>query len=245
MDTDAHGFLILDNVTNSSTGILFLLLCAGMALADGPGKLKSVYSKADFELTADPGAPQWKDVKGVIAENGPKGTPTPGHRTEIRSRWTKDNLYFLYVCPYQELYLKPNPTQTEETNLLWDWDVAEAFIGTDFKDIKHYTEYQVSPQGEWVDLDINRSANPPDHNWHWNSGYTVKARIDQAKHVWYGEMKIPMKALGVTNPAKGIEMRLNLYRIQGPPPDRKMVAWQPTGQDNYHVPEAFGRLVLQ
>jgi hypothetical protein len=39
-------------------------------------------------------------------------------------------------------------------------------------------------------------------------------------------------------------MRVNLYRIQGPPNNRKHIAWQPTNQMNYHVPEAFGRLRL-
>jgi hypothetical protein len=33
----------------------------------------------------------------------------PKYRTEVRSRWTKDSLYLLYVCPYEELYLKPDP----------------------------------------------------------------------------------------------------------------------------------------
>lgn len=223
---------------------MLAFFCAGLALADGPGRLISSFSRADFDLTADPNARQWKKTKGIIAANGPKGNPTPGHRTEIRSRWTKDNLYLLFICPYEQLYLHPNPSQTTETNELWDWDVAEAFIGSDFKDILRYKEFQVSPQGEWVDLDINRHE-PPKHDPTWNSGYQVKARIDEAAKTWYGEMKIPMKAIDSRPAAKGNEMRLNLYRIQGPPDSRKHIAWQPTGRDNYHTPEAFGRLVLR
>ena len=42
-----------------------------------------------------------------------------------------------------------------ETNELWNWDVAEVFIGSDFKNIRRYKEFEVSPQAEWVDLDIN------------------------------------------------------------------------------------------
>jgi hypothetical protein len=225
--------------------IAMLLALTTVVLADGAGRMFSSYAKADFPLTADPNSPEWKGVKGTIAANGPKGDVTPGHRTEIRSRWTDKNLYLLYVCPFEELYLHPDPTRTEETNELWEWDVAEVFIGTDFKDIKHYREFQVSPQSEWVDLDINRNANPPDHNWHWNSGYKVKGRVDKEKKIWYGEMQIPMASLDVQKPAKGTEMRVNMYRMQGPPPNRKMIAWQPTHEDNYHVPEAFGRLVLK
>ena len=80
----------------------------------------------------------------------------PGPPTEIRSRWTDKTLYLLYTCPYDELNLKPDPNPAAETPRLWNWEVAEAFIGTDFDHIAHYKELQVSPQSEWVDLDINR-----------------------------------------------------------------------------------------
>jgi hypothetical protein len=188
----------------------------------------------------------WKSVKGVFAGLGPLGTVTPGFRTEIRSRWTDKNLYILFICPYQQLYLKSNPSTTTETNKLWEWDVAEVFIGTDFKDIKRYTEFQVSPQGEWVDLDIDRNPNPPVHNWEtWNSGFEVKARIVPEKKVWYGEMRIPMDKIDKREPKLGNLMRINFYRFQGPPPNRKQIAWNPTGVNNYHVPEKFGTLKLE
>lgn len=220
-----------------------IFLAAGWAAQ--PGVIVSHYSAADFELTADPGAPHWKNVTGVIAENGPLGDPTPGHRTEIRSRWTDRHLYFLFVCPYEELHLKPNPSTTTETNKLWDWDVAEVFIGTDFKNIRRYKEFQVSPQGEWVDLDIDRDSPRPEDGWVWNSGFTVKARIDHDRKIWYGEMKIPIDTIDTRKPRPRLEMRINLYRIQGPPPNRRFVAWQPTGARSYHVPEAFGTLRLE
>lgn len=222
-----------------------LFLLAALALhADGPGRLESKYTASDFELTADPNTVQWKGVKPVYAYNDRYGKPVPGHRTELRSRWTKDFLYILYVCPYEKLYLKPNPTTTEETNKLWDWDVAEAFIGSDFQNINRYKEFQVSPQGEWVDLDIDR-VTPVSQAWKWNSGFQVKARIDEKKKIWYGEMKIPMKSIDSRPAAPGNEMRCNLYRIQGPfEPQRKHVAWNPVNAESYHTPEAFGRLVL-
>lgn len=213
--------------------------------ADDGSLIKSHFIKADFALTADPNAKQWKDLKGVTTEHGRRGEPIPGYRTEIRSRWTEKNLYVLFICPYEQLYLKPNPSTTTETNKLWEWDVAEAFIGTDFQNIKHYTEFQVSPQGEWVDLDIDRGKDPPSHDWQWNSGFEVKARIAADKKIWYGEMRIPMTKIDTRTPQAGSEMRINFYRIQGAPPDKKMITWQPTNSDNYHVPESFGRLRLE
>lgn len=195
-------------------------------------------------MTADPDAPQWEDAPAVIAENGPRGEPVPGHRTEIRSRWTRDNIYFLFICPYQELNLKPNPSQTSETNHLWNWDVAEVFVGSDFHEITRYKEFEISPQGEWVDLDIDRVNPLPEGGWLWNSGFTTKARIDTPHKVWYGEMCIPLHSIDSRPPVPGRQMRINLYRCQGRDPNRKFIAWQPTGERNFHVPRAFGLLKL-
>lgn len=228
---------------------LFLLALAGATLLAAPARIGSQYAKEDFELTADPDSKHWKKVKGVVAENGPLGKPTPGHRTEIRSRWTEKNIYFLFICPYEQLNLKPDPSTTTETNKLWDWDVAEVFIGADFRQLGHYREYQVSPQGEWVDLDINKYDPQPGGGASWNSDFKVKARIDEKNKIWYGEMQIPVASIndegGAAYAKPGKQMRVNFYRLQGPKPDRAGIAWQPTGQPSYHVPEAFGRIVLE
>lgn len=225
--------------------IASLTLLAATLYADGPGRIESKYSGKEFPLTADPNAAQWKGVKPVIAEGDRYGKPVPGHRTEIRSRWTKDHLYFLYVCPYEKLFLKPSPSTATETNKLWDWDVAEVFIGADFKNINRYREFQVSPQGEWVDLDIDRQSPSPQAGWKWNSGFTVKARVDANRKVWYGEMKIPIASVDSRPAKEGTELRINFFRIQGPmAPDRVHVAWQPPNANSYHTPEAFGRIVL-
>lgn len=225
---------------------ILVAVAAGLAFADAPGRFASQYSNSDFALTADPNAAQWKGIPGIIAENGPRGERVPGHRTDIRSRWTINNLYLLFICPYEKLNLRPNPSADTETNNLWDWDVAEAFIGSDFKNIHRYKEFELSPQGEWVDLDIDSTnLSRPDPGWRWNSGFKVKARIDSAAKVWYGEMRIPWTSIDSRPPQKGNELRINLYRCQGPKADRKFIAWQPTGKATYHVPESFGRLVLE
>ncbi len=221
------------------------VLCALTTIKAGEaGVAVSHQAKADFKLTADPNSAAWKNVPAFIMDKGRRGENMASHKTEIRSQWTAKNLYLLFTCPYESLHLKPNPTTTAETNKLWEWDVAEVFIGTEFDDIKHYTEFQVSPQGEWVDLDIDRKPTPPKHDVGWNSGYEVKARLDQAKKVWYGEMRIPMDKIDKRPAKAGNEMRINFYRIQAAQPNRVFINWQPVNGDNYHTPEAFGRLRL-
>ena len=229
-----------------------LLVLGGAALwaapasvvAAEPGVLVSHRARSDFELSTDPNAAAWKTVEGVFAEKDRFGKPIPGHRTEIRSRWTDKNLYLLFISPYADLHVKPDPVTTADTNKLWDWDVAEAFIGTDFGDIKKYREFQVSPQGEWVDLAIDRGTKPPTHDTTWNSGYEVKAKVDRNARVWYGAMRIPLESLGISAPKNGVEARLNLYRCQGPTEGRKYINWQPVNNESFHTPEAFGRLRL-
>jgi hypothetical protein len=63
-------------------------------------------------------------------------------------------------------------------------------------------------------------------------------------------MQIPFESIngeggGPFAPRAGAELRINFYRLQGPKPDRAMIAWQPTGTNGYHVPEAFGRMLLE
>ena len=125
---------------------------------------------------------------------------------------------------------------------LWDWDVAELFIGADFSNIQRYKEFEVSPQGEWVDLNVAKDKN--EFDWHWNAGFEPAARIDRDAKIWYGGMRIPWAAIDTREPKVGNELRVNFYRIEGAPPNRKFLAWQPTNSASYHVPEAFGRVVL-
>jgi hypothetical protein len=168
----------------------------------------------------------------------------PGYRTEIRSRWTAKNLYFLFSCPYEELFLRPSPSTITETYKLWNWDVAEVFIGSDFKNIQHYREFELSPQGEWLDLDIDLSKPHHEEGWKWNSGFQVAARIDEQTKTWYGAIKIPWAALDETPPSPGKTLRVNFFRSQGPRSNCKEIAWQPTLSETFHVPERFGLLRL-
>ncbi len=207
-------------------------------------KFRSVFSGQDVELQANPHTSFWQQASPVIANADEYGREVPHHRTEVRSRWTEHNLYLLFVCPYDDLFLHPDPNTAGETFELWNWDVAEIFIGSNWKDIRRYKEFEVSPQAEWVDLDINLDL--PDHTvgWTWNSGMHVAARIDRSAHVWYGAMVIPFASIESKSPRVGAAFRANLFRSQGPEDKRKSIAWRPPMTESFHTPENFGELVL-
>lgn len=228
------------------TGFVKLALAAALTPAAFAAEnvALSIEATADTAPDPDPNSAFWKDTAGIIADRDNMGKTVPDHRTEIRSRWTEKNLYLLFICPYQQLYLKPNPDTKNETFGLWDWDVAEAFLGTDFENIKRYREFEVSPRGEWVDLDIDLNSPHHEEGWKWNSKFQVATRVDEQQHVWYAVMRIPWTAFGPNPPHAGQELRANFYRAQGPPPHRKLICWQPTKTATFHTPEAFGKLRL-
>jgi hypothetical protein len=198
----------------------------------------------DVPLSTDPSSAFWQHTRPVFITGDTYGNPVPSHRTEIRSRWTRDSLYLLFVSPYEQLNLKPSPDTSAETNQLWNWDVAEAFIGSDFTNFRRYKEFELSPQGEWVDLDIDLDKQGDKNAWKWNSGMKVSARIDEAHKIWYGAMQIPFSAISARPAAPGERLRINLFRCQGPTETRHYLAWQPSMSKSFHVPEHFGTLVL-
>jgi hypothetical protein len=140
--------------------------------------------------------------------------------------------------------LKPSPVTTRETNELWNWDVAEVFISSNFSDIKRYQEFEVSPQGEWVDLDIDLNKPHHESGWTWNSGFETSARIDAASHRWYAAMRIPLSAIDKRPVAAGNEFRMNLFLSEGSRSNHHAVTWQPPMSDTFHTPERFGLLKL-
>jgi len=213
-----------------------------IAIAMSAQPIRCPHTATDAPLTLDPSGAFWKPAPVASFAHDSLGKDTGLKPTEVRVRWSKQFLYVLFVGRYDAMYLKPNPVTNQDTVPLWDWDVAELFIGSDFENIQRYKEFEVSPQGEWVDLDVRKDLKEFDSKW--NSNFETAARIDATAKVWYGGMKIPWKSIDEKEVKAGREYRVNFYRIEGAPPNRKFLAWQPTKSASYHVPEEFGRMTL-
>jgi Carbohydrate family 9 binding domain-like len=204
----------------------------------------AAFVSSDSGPDLNPRSRFWSGASRIAAEADFHGQPIPDHRTEVLFQWTVANFYVLFVCPYRQLHLKPNPDLAAETYELWNWDVAEVFIGEDFTNIRRYKEFEVSPQGEWVDLDVNLDNPPHETGWVWQSGIQVASRIDAPRSTWYGFMRIPWRSISSQQPTPGSQFRINFYRCQGSGPDRKYIAWQPPHRPSFHTPECFGTLTL-
>jgi hypothetical protein len=209
--------------------------------------VKAVHAETGFRLAADPELRFWKDALPVYAEKDRFGNVVPGYRTAIYTRWTDRNLYLLFVCPYETLHLRRYPHTGTKTWQLWKWDVAETFIGSDFDKIEAYKEFEMSPLGEWLDLDIDLTSPTRGEGMRWSSGFDVVARIDRGKKIWYGAMKIPFVAIlpaGRVGAVAGDKLRINFFRSQGPPKKVQMITWQPPMSETFHVPVKFGTMLL-
>ena len=224
--------------------LLFCFFCTAIALAADKPTVESVHAPADVPLTTDPTSVFWRDAGVAYLEKDTQGKDVPNFRTEVRMRWTKDNLYFLFSCPYDELYLKPSPDTKKETNELWNWDVAEVFISSNFTDIKRYQEFEVSPQGEWIDLDIDLNKPHHESGWVWNSEFEKSASIDASTHHWYAAMRIPLSAIDQRPAKAGNTFRMNLFLSVGAPSNHHEVTWQAPMNKTFHTPERFGLLKL-
>lgn len=196
----------------------------------------------DCAPDTDPQSPFWQDAPSVWLTANSYGEEVPDHRTQVLSRWTSKNLYFLFVCPYRELHLKLNPIFDAKTDGLWNWDVAEVFIGAALEPFHRYKEFEMSPRGEWLDLDVDAQIPGLVANPSWSSGFSVAARVETAQNVWYGCMRIPYSEIDAEPATAGHTLRVNFFRSQGPQPLE--LAWRAPQQASFHAPEKFGILKL-
>ena len=197
---------------------------------------------ADIILDARHPAPEWSPSTPISFSADWQGrNPDPARQTEVRVLWTPATLYLRFECRYRELFLFEDSDPNGRRDHLWDRDVAEAFLQPDPSRPRYYREFEVSPNGMWIDLDVF-----PGGISDLKSGLQHSVWLDPSLHTWAAELAIPMPALTANfDPASF--WRVNFYRVEGKEEPRFYSAWQPTRtpQANFHVPEVFGSLHFQ
>jgi len=162
----------------------------------------------------------------------------PRRQTEVRLLWTTEFLYLKFVARYRLITVFDDADPGGRRDKLWDRDVAEVFLQPDPTQLRRYKEFEVSPNGFWIDLEI---ANGALH--HLKSGLQRRVKNDEARKTWTAELAIPMKSLTQHFDPTSV-WRVNFFRVEGGTEPRFYSAWQPTNtpQPNFHVPERFGFL---
>ncbi|MGC2195051.1 MAG: carbohydrate-binding family 9-like protein [Terriglobales bacterium] len=193
----------------------------------------------DIILNAAQPVPEWDAAIPVTFCSDWQGrSPAPDRETRVRALWSPETLYLRFECRYRELHVFSDSDPNGRRNELWDRDVAEAFLQPDASEPRAYKEFEVSPNGLWIDLDISPDAKPD-----LKSGMKRSVVLDESAHTWAAELAIPMRALTSKFDPKAV-WRVNFFRVEGKAEPRGYYAWQPTHtpQPNFHVPSVFGRM---
>ncbi|MBM3841184.1 MAG: hypothetical protein FJ398_25170 [Verrucomicrobia bacterium] len=199
--------------------------------------VKAVRVDQDFPLKGDLSHSAWQKAKVVYLETSSKdAVAQPRFSTPVRALWSGENLYLGYECPYTEITVFDPAELAKERFGLWERDVVEAFIGADPARMDRYTEYELSPNGEKLDLSID----PPRKDFEWSSGFECAVRVNPAAKTWTAEMRIPLKALSESRPQAGTRWRINLYRHDAA--NKAFLAWNPTLTASFHTPARYGIL---
>ena len=155
--------------------------------------------------------------------------------------WTPETLFLRFHCNYKNITVFPDARADGWRYELWDRDVAETFLQPDSSDPFVYREFEVSPNGYWIDLAVSHGKIEELH-----SGLRRRVVLDEKAKSWTAEMAIPMKYLTTQFDPKA-SWRVNFFRIEGEKESRFYAAWSPTysPKPNFHVPSAFGTLSFQ
>ena len=206
-------------------------------------KISSRHSHDDFVPDGDLNKNFWRHGKWVRFDHDMTGQHHyPQAETRVASCWTAAYVYFAFQCKYSTLNVYEGEAAVKERWELWNRDVVEVFINPEPHRIPHYYEFEVAPNNQWIDLEIDKTKTPF-NDAAWDSHFEHATRIDAKKHVWTCEMRIPIISLNAKAILPDSEWRVNFYRADGPGDDskRRFMSWStiPEGK-TFHVPTRFG-----
>ncbi|MEJ7731435.1 MAG: carbohydrate-binding family 9-like protein [Polyangiaceae bacterium] len=210
--------------------------------ASGGGAKREAHAMAlgETRLTIDGRAEEaWQKAPALSFDTDYAGKPS-GISTRVRFAWSKEALHALFELEGAGLATDRTRAVGVEREALYQEDCVEIFLGPDPATPKRYYEIELGPFGHFFDLDVN--AGKPTIAW--SSGARIAATQDAAKG--QAVIEVSMSAADITRLlVPGARWPLGIYRIEGKG-ERKYLAWSPprTSKPNFHVPEAFGVLVV-
>jgi hypothetical protein len=186
------------------------------------------------------------DAAWASASEAAWDTDYAGRNTGIVTRarfvWKKDALYMLWELASAGLHADASRPVDQERPKLYEEDCVELFFTPDAKKPSHYYEVELGPLGHWFDIDVDNDTKKSDTAW--SSGVKVATTHDAAAHT--AVIEAVLTSPDVTRALQpNARLRLGLYRMEGASP-RSYLAWSPpkTEKPNFHVPSAFGTLVV-
>jgi len=206
-------------------------------------KIKAKHSAKDFAPDGELKKKVWQKAAWIHFDHDMAGLRNyPQAETQVAATWTAKYVYFAFKCKYTALNVFEGEDASKERWELWTRDVAEVFINPQPERVNHYYEFEVAPNNQWIDLEIDKTKTPF-NDAAWDSHFDHATRVDAKAHVWTCEMRIPVSSMGVREMRPAAEWRLNFYRADGLGDDsqRRFMSWStiPEGK-TFHVPTRFG-----
>jgi uncharacterized protein (DUF362 family) len=171
------------------------------------------------------------------------GRPTKT-KTRVRALWSPEGLYMLWELEgTSENTDRTRPTDVERVDLYQE-NCVELFLAPDPENRKKYIELEVGPYGHWFDLLVDRTGAKVQSDVAWSAGVTVGTARDEAKGTAVIELAITSPEVLAVLAVDG-RLPIGLFRMEGKAP-RQYLAGFPTRtpKPNFHVPDAFGTLIL-
>jgi len=219
---------------------ILLPVCFCNAIAQTKMKTKITYIKDDFPVSELENK-AWGKAAGVTIDKYWSGETAPGNRQfKTKLLWSDTALYVRFEANQKEpLIVSEKPDLTSKTRGLWDRDVCEIFLAPNKEEFRKYFEFEIAPNGEWIDLGIHQMPDKRETDWDYASAMQSKSVIEKDKIRM--AIKIEWKAFGKI-PKSGDVWLGNLFRCIGKDPTRGYLAWSPTltKEPSFHVPEKFG-----
>jgi hypothetical protein len=210
--------------------------------AKDSGTITAMQFAGEADVEGFPAKAIWKIPSAIRFNHDWQGkNADPKRETEVRLLWSREMLFIQFVVLYRSITVFEDSEPNGRRDHLWDRDVAEVFLQPNGSDPCCYAEFEVSPNGFWIDLHI-----APGEKRNLNSGLRRRVTVDEKNQIWKAELALPMKSL-TTNFDSTAAWRANFFRVEGAHEPRFYSAWRPTGTStpSFHVPEAFGKLEFE
>lgn len=198
-----------------------------------------IYPCLPLRAAAFPAAddPIWERAESMRLSATETGD-APNLPTEARAFYDPEArmLYFRFIGQDDEAH----SDYKRRDEPIYNQDVLEVFL-CDGDDLHRYKEFEVSPFNVQFDADITYHApHQTTIGLSWDlAGWQSETHYDAAGRRLTSVWAMPLTGFDHV-PAPGERWRMNVYRIDHSARGMELMAWSPTGEPNFHVPDRFG-----
>lgn len=207
-------------------------------------ELKTVHARhLEFAPDADLEAIEraMQAVPSLQFESTTHGDPS-GVASRVAVVWNAHAVRFLWHLTQAGLHTDRSRDVSTERARLYEEDCVEIFLAPDPQIPSTYAEIEVGPYGHFFDLWVENAGKKS--RTEWSSGLVVKTVQNASSHT--ATIAMTLTASDITRALKaGAHLPLGLFRMEGAAPRSYLAAFPAnTAKPNFHIPSAFGTLVL-